>query len=59
MYLLEGGYNLEALGESVAENFRGVLGLPSEDAFDSRLLHDAPTGKVQKVLDEARRIHQL
>ena len=59
VYLLEGGYNLEALGESVAENFRGVLGLPSEDAFDSSRLHDAPAGKVQRVLDEARRIHQL
>ena len=59
MYLLEGGYNLEALGESVVENFRGVLGLPSEDAFDSSRLYDAPTSKIQRVLDEARRIHQL
>lgn len=59
VYLLEGGYNLEALGESVAETFRGILGLPSTDTFDASLLYEVPDGKVQKVLSEARRIHQL
>lgn len=26
MFMLEGGYDLKALGESVAETFRGLLG---------------------------------
>ena len=34
VYLLEGGYDLRALGESFAETMRGVLSLPSQDAYD-------------------------
>lgn len=59
VYLLEGGYNLQALGESVAENFRGILGLASDDKFDPSLLHEPPVSKIQAVLSEARAIHQL
>ena len=59
VYLLEGGYNLSALGESVAENFRGILGLRSADKFDASTLHEAPKSKVQAVLSEARKVHQL
>lgn len=59
MFLLEGGYDLDALGESVAETFRGMLGQPSLDKFDARLLQPEPTDKVKSLLQEARRIHSL
>ena len=59
MFLLEGGYDLKALGESVAESFRGILRLPSEDAFDHRTLMEEPKSKVDAVLAEARRVHGL
>ncbi|PRW56020.1 histone deacetylase 14 isoform X1 [Chlorella sorokiniana] len=59
VFLLEGGYDLKALGESVANTFLGVLGEGPADAFNPDLLRDEPTEKVQQVLLEARRIHDL
>ena len=59
VYLLEGGYDLKALGEAVAETFRGSLGLPSQDKFNAQLLRDEPLDKLSAVLTEARRIHGL
>lgn len=59
MFLLEGGYDLDALGESVAETFRALLGHSSQDGFDARLLQDEPTDRVRTVLREARRLHSL
>ena len=59
VYLLEGGYDLKALGEAVAETFRGSLGLPSADKFDPALLRDEPLDKLKTMLAETRRIHGL
>lgn len=59
MYLLEGGYDLKALGEAVAEAFRGTLGLPSVDKFNPSLLRDEPLEKLAVTFKEARRIHGL
>lgn len=59
VFLLEGGYDLDALGESVAETFRALLGQPSMDSFDARLLQQEPTDRVNTVLREARRLHSL
>lgn len=59
VFLLEGGYDLRGLGESVADSFRGVLGLPSLDGFDKGMLADEPSDKVAAVIREARRIHGL
>mmetsp|Transcript_8219 Transcript_8219/g.24496 ORF Transcript_8219/g.24496 Transcript_8219/m.24496 type:complete len:409 (+) Transcript_8219:197-1423(+) len=59
VFLLEGGYDLNALGASVADTFRGVLGDSSADGFDPGLLRDEPTSKVRDALREARRIHNL
>lgn len=58
VFLLEGGYDLEALGQSVANTFLGVLGEAPSDSFDRKLLEE-PLEKVQQVLQEARRIHGL
>ncbi|KAI3436510.1 hypothetical protein D9Q98_005927 [Chlorella vulgaris] len=57
--LLEGGYDLKALGESVANTFLGVLGEAAADNFNPALLRDEPMDKVQQVLREARRVHGL
>ena len=59
MYLLEGGYDLKALGESFAETMRGALGLPSEDAFDPVFLREEPLDKFRAGLKEAHRVHSL
>ena len=59
VFLLEGGYDLKALGESVANTFRGVLGEAALDRFNPDLLRDEPMDKVAAVLAEARRIHEL
>jgi acetoin utilization deacetylase AcuC-like enzyme len=57
--LLEGGYDLKALGESVANTWLGVLGEQAVDAFNPQLLRDEPTEKVKAALREAARIHGL
>ncbi|KAL4457493.1 hypothetical protein ABPG75_012358 [Micractinium tetrahymenae] len=59
VFLLEGGYDLDALGQSVANTFLGVLGEAPSDAFDRKLLGEEPLEKVQQVLLEAQRIHGL
>jgi acetoin utilization deacetylase AcuC-like enzyme len=59
VFLLEGGYNLRALGESVASTFNGILGDGVIDSIDPSLLRDEPMEKVKSVLLESRRIHNL
>lgn len=59
MYLLEGGYDLKALGDAVVDSFLGILGEGSRDSFSPDLLRDEPKDKVKAVLAEARRIHGL
>ena len=57
--LWQGGYDLKALGESVADTFRGLLGEPSSDAFSPHLLREEPLDAVKVLLQEARQIHGL
>ena len=59
VFLLEGGYDLEALGESVASTFSGILDGRVIDGIDPGLLRDEPVDKVKAVLEECRRIHGL
>lgn len=59
MFLLEGGYDLKALGDAVVDSFLGLLGEKSSDTFSPDLLREEPTDKVKAVLSEARRIHAL
>eukprot|EP00898_Chlorokybus_atmophyticus_P008078 jgi/Chlat1/8271/Chrsp78S00624 len=56
---LEGGYNLQALSESVLDSFLAVLGEPSIDAVNPRHLRDEPLEKVKSVLQTVRAIHSL
>ena len=59
VFMLEGGYNLEALGESVASTWAAVLGEKGVGSIDPAMLQDEPADKVKAVLLEARRIHGL
>lgn len=64
LFILEGGYHLPSLGASVAETFRGLLGLPlsGQDAeAAARLLarQPEPLAKVQALLDQAKRQHSI
>lgn len=59
VFLLEGGYDLKGLGESVAETFRAVLGQPSVDKFNAELLRDEPWDKAKILIAEAKRVHSL
>ena len=59
MFLLEGGYDLRGLGESVAETFRAIIGQASIDKFNPELLRDEPTDKVRALIAEAKRVHSL
>lgn len=59
MFLLEGGYDLKGLGESVAETFRAVLGRASADKFNADLLRDEPRDKARTLIAEAKRVHSL
>ena len=59
VFLLEGGYDLKALGDAVVDSFLGLLGEESRDRFSPDLLRDEPKDKVRAVLAEAKRIHNL
>ncbi|GBF91129.1 hypothetical protein Rsub_04798 [Raphidocelis subcapitata] len=64
LLVLEGGYHLESLGESVAETLRGVLGLPPatpppEELAAARLLQPEPMARAQRAVEDAVRRHRL
>ncbi|KAI8472046.1 MAG: histone deacetylase [Monoraphidium minutum] len=64
LLVLEGGYHLPSLGESVAESLRGLLGLAAAtpaaaDLAAARLLQEEPLAKVERALAEAARLHSL
>jgi acetoin utilization deacetylase AcuC-like enzyme len=59
VFLLEGGYDLKGLGESVAETFRAMLGQPTADKFNADLLREEPLDKVRALIKEAKLVHSL
>lgn len=64
LFILEGGYHLESLGEAVCESFRGVLGLPAaaagaDELRAARLLAEEPAAKVEAAVADAARRHGL
>ena len=58
LFLLEGGYHLDALGDSVADTFRGVLGLQSLDTFNGYLSSEREEA-LRRCISEAKAIHSL
>jgi len=59
VFLLEGGYDLKALGDAVVDSFLGLLGEKSIDKFSPDLLRDEPKDKVRAVLNETKSIHSF
>lgn len=55
VFVLEGGYDVDALGESVCESFRALLGEPS--ATKAMPEESSATERVKKVVEECMRIH--
>jgi acetoin utilization deacetylase AcuC-like enzyme len=56
VYVLEGGYNLEALGHSVAASFAAMLGQPYDDPLGPATLPESPLGFH---LERIARLHGL
>lgn len=65
IFVLEGGYHLDALGESVASSISAMLGgggtmsLPSNGQDSGLYVRDEPRDKVRQVLHEVRSLHDL
>eukprot|EP00890_Picochlorum_soloecismus_P000539 jgi/Picsp_1/1486/NSC_04964-R1_histone deacetylase len=59
LFILEGGYDLDALGESVANSFAAILGQGPIDSVDPSLFRDEPLDKVKDVLNQVKSIHCL
>ena len=55
------GYDLTGLADGATESFRALLGLPpvGADAADVRLLLPEPDAALQKLLREAKALHNL
>lgn len=59
LWVLEGGYHLEAVGESSAETVRGLLGKPGQTGLEMQLKEAEPLEQVERVLDEVEKLHGL
>ena len=59
VFLLEGGYDLKALGEAVADTFTGLLGIASIDKLNPDLLREEPREKADRLLKDAIALHAL
>lgn len=59
MFLLEGGYHLKALGESVVDSMMGLLGEDSIQTLQLPASYDEPTQKINTLLKEVANIQQL
>ncbi|KAL4422258.1 hypothetical protein ABPG75_008455 [Micractinium tetrahymenae] len=61
LLLLEGGYNQEALGESVAESILALLGKPSAHPLlaPEQLPHAEPAAEVEALIGRVRQRHRL
>ncbi len=57
--VLEGGYDLTGLSESMVETFLGALGRPSSHAPDFKSCRQEPLAAVADVLDKVKRLHNL
>jgi len=59
-FLLEGGYDVEALGESVVETWLALVGEPSREGAHLKELHqEEPVEEVQQLLQKVKRVHRL
>eukprot|EP00192_Tetraselmis_astigmatica_P012304 CAMPEP_0117670680 /NCGR_PEP_ID=MMETSP0804-20121206/12906_1 /TAXON_ID=1074897 /ORGANISM="Tetraselmis astigmatica, Strain CCMP880" /LENGTH=422 /DNA_ID=CAMNT_0005479043 /DNA_START=142 /DNA_END=1410 /DNA_ORIENTATION=+ len=59
VFMLEGGYDLKALGESVTNSFLALLDCDAQDNFNPMLLRDEPLDKIRAAIHECQKIHEL
>lgn len=60
VFMLEGGYQVDAVGEAVSETFLGLLGEPSQEGRRPlQLPHEEPLPEVRRLVRELRSIHGL
>ena len=63
LFVLEGGYHLEALGESVANTFAAIVQDEDADGSFDQLPRDyfreEPSEKVKRIISEVKSIHSL
>ncbi|KAK3258643.1 hypothetical protein CYMTET_32321 [Cymbomonas tetramitiformis] len=59
VFILEGGYDLEALSEAVTDSFAALVGETSIDTFHAELLREEPREKVNSAISLARSVHGL
>jgi len=61
LFVLEGGYHLEALGESVANSFAAIVSSTdgSFDQLPKDYFREEPGDKVKRVISEVKSIHSL
>ena len=57
-FVLEGGYDFDSLGDSVAETVRALVGAPSAPACDSAALCEEPMAKVERAIEAAVEAHE-
>lgn len=53
------GYDLDALGDSVAESVRGLCGQASKPLFNTDALYEEPTLKIEEAVEAALSNHSL
>lgn len=60
VFLLEGGYDVAALGEAVGETWLALLGEPSREAAAALVLpQPEPMAEMQALIAQLRTIHAL
>ena len=59
VFLLEGGYDLVGLAEGVTDSFRALLGDESAGMSEIPGLGEEPRDKVQRLMSDAKALHQL
>ncbi|GMH34038.1 hypothetical protein BSKO_01872 [Bryopsis sp. KO-2023] len=59
VFMLEGGYDAKALGESVVDSMLGALGEKSMGKCNPDLFRDEPIDYVKTLLKDAQKLHSL
>uniref|UniRef100_A0A7S1N0B0 Histone deacetylase domain-containing protein n=1 Tax=Phaeocystis cordata TaxID=118079 RepID=A0A7S1N0B0_9EUKA len=59
VFILEGGYDFDALGDSVAESIRALCGMASDALLDSDALYEEPMKRVEESVEAAVNINNL
>jgi acetoin utilization deacetylase AcuC-like enzyme len=62
VFVLEGGYNVDAIGRSVVQTMKGVLGMAGVSGEDQLPIQEGEEQRlkeVEKIVSDLKRIHNL